>query len=613
MQDRVPSATRRIVSWLSKDLDHASRLQHLSAPREGFGIFRGSMADGVDSISGDAADTGEDDTASIHSCTRGTARGSDSRANVCADARRSRGFSPPAAGSVSHRPPHRLDALDSSGKIQHGSGKPIPIGSGHREGERATPLDERSSDDGMYISPGDSPVEDGDAESGAAAEGGRHEGPPRPPLLDRIQHAMKERLTLEGAGGFVKASISTKVPAEWLRPTRREARGPEVASTGADIDNRYLLRRPRGWARLERSGDKARQTGELRGVAAWGQQQHMSTDDIDDPLLPPPVSTLPPRLSSHSGEEADGGTKGTAKARLRKGIGKSQKPEVASAASGREGGRHEDGNAVDDATAVLEWPALLGAMGSKAPRSPDSRIPLVQSEPLACRPESVASSPAHTAIRDTIKSEPESVGGMTAAVAASAATNGEKAAVLSSPPRSPFQWATRGRQLSAIPPLPLPPPLQKHGVAVAPSPPSLPGTCKGVGVEIASRLRERAWHTGARAWETRQEGWSSTGDDFDADTVGSLFPLKMVMQVSYMYSSQGARACVRSHTLTQRGERTTLEFPCRQDMRLTSVIRSCRSRRWSGTRGLSASSGKGYVPRAWACFPSTRLCTPFAE
>lgn len=282
-----------------------------------------------------------------------------------------------------------------------------------------------SSDNGMYISSEDEESVLGlSGRSSRDVEDGISPRPPHPqrqyqklkPLFDRIQRAIKQRLLPEtkeesARGGYIR---------QWpIQARQGQSRAPS--------DKKRVHARSPG--PHDKTDTKERPS---LGMPAWGgpERSRHGGEEIDV-LLPPPSASTPslsPRFNGDREAEA-------------------RDERVWSGGAGR---------GLDDAaSSALEWPSLLGAMGSRAPRSPTpSTLAGEDPDPKTCLQERVQ---------------------------------------------------------------------------------SLPGTCRGVGVEGRERLRDRAWLTGRRAWEClgRRSGRKrrELGEGFCGDAVGSLFPLDMVLQV----------------------------------------------------------------------------------
>lgn len=579
MRERVPSASRRVVSWLNKGPANTSNRRSgesfrpaVAAPREGFGDNGGEGRAEGEAIGGET--------------TRPSLRDVDS-GNELAAARslslwtNAHALSTEARAAASYAEHEIADSFPETG--EEGA-----LGSGSR-------LDSLSSDYGMYISPGMSPESDDSTPFGstAATDAGENAGtfvlPSSPtsragnsrrgtleggkptgaggdsavrtavPLIDRIQEAIEQRLALDGTGGG--ALSLTKRRPRWFPPARRGA----AATPDHQFQPQEPVSRTRdGCSPAEKGGAVTDKAPRLRGEPAWGQR---SKSELD-PLLPPPASTLPP-LCSHDSEAVRGGATqgrrveaptrggggdGGAGSEQRDGRNRNFGKGGSSLMGATEGGGATDdkGDELADVDAALEWPSLLGAIGSKAP--------LAASPPPSPSvwdlPPSRAASASSIVVNgggDGNDGTPR-VGGETAAAAAlvAEATVATKAEDMAWVPSSPHSPLVRPLPSATSSPARLPPPPRSPAKRSS-SPPPLPSTCRGVGVEVADRLRERAWFRGTRVWgEPKKSAGRQLGrgleEGFDRDAVGSLFPLDMILQVGAGVLSVRcllARFCVR--------------------------------------------------------------------
>lgn len=309
------------------------------------------------------------------------------------------------------------------------------------------------------------------------------------------------------------------------------------------------------------------------GIPAWGEAHGPAPID---PVLPPPVSTVPPaspRPISREGPEGESG--GRSGSGVSKGKRDGDLPAAAAAKARKVRGRDETLSLHDSEEAVgtLEWPSLLGAIGSKAPQSPSPPQAVERdrsgkgwglSQPLS---PSLATEPISSATTTTTASRHAEDGGggyhaggalETSVGAAGASKTSITTSISHSPPSSPrLSSPNRGVVPSALteqaatmvlpravaprsPPRPRPPPPPTRP-KLSVSPARLPGTCRGVGVEVTGRLRDRAWLAGTREWGSAESDDSDArerdrlqralGRRFDRHAVGALFPLRMVLQV----------------------------------------------------------------------------------
>lgn len=541
MRERVPSASRRIVAWLSRDLTLTRNTQRPIVPWEGVATgeeiarsFRGRLG------SGDAVLAG----------------------------RPLRSFSEAQAAVNSNRKTESENGNENE--------SPFPAQAKKDGHWRARSLGVVTTSGGMYISPGDSPERDNSPRFASAqaatyrkitgvapAPGSPHAASSTPPdeaneengatpgegdgegtpvlLLGRLQQAIKQRLTPERSEEIVPSS-TTKDSTGMLHPARHGS-----ATASADRrryrDRNSRTKGPHSSPATTR-GDTQTRAKRSRGLPAWGEQ----FQDGPDSLLPPPPSMLPPPLVNGGEITGGGATQGQRADQPPRGGGSggSDSPSgaihnlgVVATTPGVSGRQGDEGGGLDDVAAALEWPSLLGAMGAKAPRvrtpprpSRSVRdIPPSSPAPTPTRPVDVAGSAWSDDEFERVRQEVAKASGV------GVTTKLETTGPPSSPPMSPFLQALPS-SLSALVPLsalsPLPPP--KPRTTPFSAPPPFPGTCRGEGVEVAERLRERGWLMGTRVWgKSRLSGELGRGrvpgDGFDADAVGSLFPLEMALQV----------------------------------------------------------------------------------
>lgn len=411
--------------------------------------------------------------------------------------------------------------------------------SGEREQGRGVdsppPLEEgwADADDAVYISPAGSPERSGSQGSshglfgggGARRSSGRRSrrvatGPA--PLLNRIQQAIQQRLD---------GTAATAVPS---------SRQPKHLSTTRGIG--------RGTRSTAGKGSAAADSSDGGGTGSGGGGMTARGRDSDtlDPLLPPPSSSLPPSCSSRGSGEGAQARGHQSPRRWSGGEGRERVDRLSS--SGGKIGSAYDGASEEHA---LEWPSLLGALGTGAPSPPPPDLnggndPLQsQAAATAAAAAAAVAADAHARLAGAQQEElPRVRRDIAEAAATTVITSAARSRPLSaSPPRGDPYLLRRipsPRTPRPLPPAPPPPPIATTATFVPPdtqlSPPPPPGICRGVGVEVASRLRERAWFTGTRAWgesgvgSERRRGMS-LAEGFEPDAVGSLFPLDMTMQV----------------------------------------------------------------------------------
>lgn len=617
MHERVPSASRRIVAWLSKNLARSrSGKRRYAAPRDGFGALSNNLGS-VDLP-----------TRMYESYCAGGTVANDAMKSA-SSLEEGRSPSPSPNGALAPCAKRRVDRHVDRGERRDFSQRSEED---RREGGDHKETQTRPSDYGIYISSPDASPRDsglpwgeaafdggsggggsgsggtapgvvnfpppppgsrptmsiGDREEGAALprrevgdaaeRGDGGQGGTTPPLFSRLQQAMKNFSLLEGPGSGGSSERRHRA----ARPDASPAKADTAATffDGGRNNNNNNNRespgevssRTEGWVSRGPFGSPpADYPAERRAgaVAAW---QSGSTGVLD-PLLPPPSSATPPPVVSPrrrhdegiggDGRAAAGGGRSAGGEDPR--AGRSWNFARAGSPSG-EGGGGGQGSVEDDAFA-LEWPSLLGAIGSKAPRvpspapSPAAAAAAVSAAASLVQGTSALSSRASLILpTDTAGGGSDDRGAASVTrsireeIAAAAITNVANAASAalpfsSSPPRSPFLQPQRppsGEATTVPSPVPHQPPLpvSKH-FSRSSIPAPLPGTCHGVGVEVAYRLRQRAWLTGRRTWGVsggsgseaegagagRKRGRALLGEAFDRDAVGSLFPLNMVLQV----------------------------------------------------------------------------------
>lgn len=568
MRRRVPSASGRAVPWLTDSLVHAGRgppqqqrRQPLAAvPREGFGAAEEGEEAGAFASAElrQVVREGEGDTdgpPSSHLGHPGPADRAVAGAAGAAVVVDSRGLKSSWKA--------RQQLVGASGADRDRSvipsreaGEEHALDCGH-----GAPHDDLSvvADGGVYISPAESPEPPyradhfGSGSTAVQVVSG---------VADRIQQAIKQRLVADGGGegggggGGGGVSPSAKRLAGWLQSGWRAASSGTAAATSSSGAHRN--RRHRQWTTGGGGGDTGSSTsrgavagsggsgagdqarGSPRGgVPAWGHESERL-----DPLLPPPLSTLPPASSSHRGR---GNTAAAAAAGSSGSLRRQQRdPQQEEGIEGREGRSQSrdaqaaapeagDGGGTRSEEHALEWPSLLGALGSRAP-SPTTRSDSSHHSRAAAAPVSFSgSTPEDNDRAARIRRE-------TAEAAATAvATGAEDGTLSSSPPRSPFPFrgTSPTRSLSAPARSPAAAAAAAAPLVSSDPPPPPPGTCWGVGVEVAPRLRERGWLTGTRGWgESGLRSGRRRGRDlaqgFQPDAVGSMFPLDMTLQVIFL-------------------------------------------------------------------------------
>ena len=572
----VPSASGRTVALLTEGAVRARRQPATSAtaptPREGFEDLDAEEGDVGVVVSGERRDRGprpdeEDHPAQPRSANRsGLGSGAPlvstfepvRSANVCTAG---------GGGTYDDCSPVRARKKNRDNVVELGRHIPLP------------------PEHGMYISPPMSPdnfeqhlSSRAGFDGGTAAEtvSGQAEGGPRPSvtqsaLLNRVRRAVKQHLIAEG--GDAPSSTSARI-AGWLQPGRQAAR--TAASTLSYFSSRADRNQEQSQvsgAREEGSGatrspaaetaevdvDSGRTSRETKispsrgGVPAWGHKS-----DKRDPLLAYPLSTLPPSTSCSS--RGDGLVSDRVRAPDQH--AEQQSPQLSGAEEpGHRLGRSRslgaappesiEGQGGGDDSEPEEWPSLLGAIGSKTPSAPDPALPSLAVRALSSPFSRAAPAPTSAAAASFPVDEHGDFAASTrvrretaeaAATAVTSATKSGSQAPSASPSRlSPFflrgtSSALLPPPLSPPPPLPLPPPALGALVSSGPPPP-LPGTCRGIGVEVRARLRDRALFTGTREWGESaripgEKRGQVPGEGFEPDAVGSLFPLSMALQVS---------------------------------------------------------------------------------
>lgn len=568
MKERVPSASRRMVSWLSRGVEVGEGTS-VDADADGDGSRNGSdrsdesnRGDGLPGLSSpDAIGPGVPDAP-----LSPTASPSDALAGAASEERRPLLSRDDVAGQYGEVRP--LGAPSSGGDVlpptPPGASEPratsTRAGSGRGLGSSPlTPAEAGTPAGGQpRIAPGQDCVEEPEpGESGhlAAGDCSFEEGAASQStaLLGRLQLAFKH-LAVEAtlaATTSLRRRLRSDLPqaSEHGRSSAHASfspgetpttgtRGPRQAVPGVHAEGEGYL------PRADPVGPTWR--GARGGVPAWGP----GSLDEADALLPPPASTLPPRLlwpESRRRDEAGvsktrDGTGGSVGSGWRAEDSRWSKPstgtanegDVGKGSGGGGGGGHAGdggrGGVSDPASptdpAALEWPSLLGAMGSKTPASPS---PPLSPSPSACEPSPSLPPGSPTTPADAADaSDPSGYRrrreGSTEAVP--------------TPPATPaaHQSFSSPRSTPVVPSSALPPP-------------SLPPTCYGVGVEVAGRLRERAWLAGKRSWEDEEPGRGGggrgrrLGHGFDPESVGGVFPLDMVLQVGGRCRWVGAASC----------------------------------------------------------------------
>ncbi|CAM9221484.1 unnamed protein product, partial [Scytosiphon promiscuus] len=394
MRQFVPSASSRIVPWLTGGAVPAREdsLQPSTAvPREGFGGLRadrGSFTATEDRRGGDNARHEHGDDAVRPGSSYRSLLGSGGDHAGAAIAGGGRGLK----SSWKARRGSRTPPSAAGGGYAEKNGSDLPWRGRSRDsarrggggGDGAPPRLERASseaDGAMYISPAGSPergVFQGSGHGlfggggGAAFRRGSREEPGRSgrtstaqaPLLNRIQQAIQQRLDgTAAAASAATSALRTRQP-KHLSTTRGIGRGTRSAAGSGSV------------APDSRDGGGGAST-----VSEGGQLPYARARDSDalDPLLPPPSSSLPPSVSSR-GRRRGGG--GGARAQGQGGGNQSQQHWAGGEAQERVdrlswsssvgNGGNEDG--VFDEQA-LEWPSLLGALGSRAPSPPPLLLP----------------------------------------------------------------------------------------------------------------------------------------------------------------------------------------------------------------------------------------------
>lgn len=559
MRERVPSASHRMVSWLSKDTVYAKRREaHPASPQETFG---GSDREEKSDV--ERAWTDEES----NSRSWGDSLVDFSRKNAAAQSSRS---SSTSAGILS-----KEDLKSSRATHEAGEGSLAPKGVSGEEHACSFNLNTTPSDYGIYISPETSPKSvspplglssTGKAIDSASTtpsckqsrswprtvesrnvpvvEASNDQGTHQLRLFGRIQQAIMQRLTTEGVGGDMPSSAMLRERS--LQPGRRRA-AITAATAARSRHDRLQKNTARTSAKCSptRKGiDSDKRGSTTQGVPAW----EWRSKDVLDPLLRPPTSPLPPTPSSANDTSRFFG-------RISHGWREEVNPRDSAGileqgdgrpcdfdrvgAPARVAGGDESPSFHDDGASALEWPSLLGAIGSKTPRlpTPPPPPPPLQVPPSYQEVVTPGSSvPINAFGADDALGECARAGGGEAAtelVVATAVTTNVKEMPLSvSPPRSSFLREAPSISQSTL--AEQPPPMQAT-VYFATAP--LPGTCRREGVEVGHRLRERAWLLGTRSWgEPKQEDsgrrhGQKLGGTFERDSVGSMFPLDMVLQV----------------------------------------------------------------------------------
>lgn len=427
-------------------------------------------------------------------------------------------------------------------------------------------------------------------------DGSEHGSTTGTPLLGRLHQALKTLMLKETGAATAPEAVSKAANSLSMRPFSKvdggaddhmTVRQPTATTssfgdrddTSATITGRYYPDYFNGGTSIPVDAHRAMAKSEIAtsssysnvrspfGVPAWGKRG--STADVPDPLLPPPASTVPPPPTRSS----DGRGRGEGAERdLRRGGGGGRGMDKTGGGSPSTRGRVHGGEiALPNDDTVLEWPSLLGAIGSKAPRSPSpplfsnsgegGRISPSRATPPVAHPPtsppvayvsifsaSQQSGEGECGSKDDDVGDPAG-GGRVGPIRERQETR-TAASPATSPPRSlRLEAASSALELPRADP---PPPLLPQPRASLWLPP-LPATCGGVGVDVAERLRERAWLAGTRTWgggvAGAREGsvddvWAATGNGtatekgrqqlgygFDREAVGALFRLNMTLQV----------------------------------------------------------------------------------
>ncbi|CAM9779152.1 unnamed protein product, partial [Hapterophycus canaliculatus] len=558
MRQYVPSASSRIVPWLTEG-DVPAREDSLqfsaAVPREGFGGLDADRNRSTATAGGRAEDKVR------HESESGASR-LDSSYRILL------GSSGESAGAVLVGGGR---GLKSSWKARRGARPPPSVpggGDGNEEGSIFTgrdsggesarrdagvprPLEGGSAeaDDEMYISPAGSPERSASQGFGQGLFAGNvvarrwsREAPEQSgqrsagqaPLLNRIQQAIQQRLdgTAAAAASAVTSSSRSRQP-KHLSTTRGIGRGARSAAK-VPVE--------------AESGDGGGGGGGVGSSGAGGVPTRRRGSDAPDPLLPPPPSSLPPSCSSRARGGGGGHAQGKrggyqSPQRWADGEGQDRLDRLSWSSSVGKGGN--EGGASEEY--ALEWPSLLGALGSRAPSPPPPGL-TGGSDALQSRAAiAAAAAAAHAGLANDHGAVSPRVRRDIAEAAATTVTSAARSSPLSaSPSRAPFLLRRIPSPISPrpLPPPPPPPPVPTAAAAFVPSepPPSLlppppppPGICRGVGVEVPPRLRERAWFTGTRVWgesgvsSERRRGMA-LAEGFEPDAVGSLFPLDMTLQ-----------------------------------------------------------------------------------
>lgn len=392
----------------------------------------------------------------------------------------------------------------------------------------------------------------------------------------------------DGGGSSTYFGVPSEMPTISNLPPRAGVRNSTTASNGLFYPNYFGGRRAVTATAVVAAAAAAAESTSLRStsrpsIPAWGGEGQ----EVLDPILPPPASTIAPvsfrpygRERREREQDGRGGGSGGVGFRGKSGSASPSLSVVVAAgaeAAALKGKTHGGDDilrpppqeaAADDPT--LEWPSLLGAIGSKAPQSPSRPFAAARLEGHGVSPPrspSVAASatpppsllfPLGGSVGIGSSGGGGGLGALIGGVAPAAMTATHASHdFCSSPrprPRSPYEGGSSAMK-SRVPPRVITPfPSSFHRSTLFP--PSLPATCEGVGVEVAERLRERAWLAGTRTWAVagsgdvvsgqQEEGAGgggarekdrrerTLGQRFNREAVGALFPLGMVLQVGWV-------------------------------------------------------------------------------
>lgn len=557
MRERVPSASRRMVRWLSRQVgvETASSLagrgggDHRRKAPDGGGddvdssksvMLPRGVAPRAVTLASDAetpasiplGERASSDEGKVAAGGRDSDRQAQARNATSVTHPLESSYDEPAAATLTSQ---QREAV--SGAIQHASGSaptkafkaPETVDSrGHPQGDTGEAL--KGDDSEKERALGQSAREGRHAVQGAATA----QGPPQ--LLARFQQTLKQlaiESTATATASLRRHLLPDSVPSAEGNP---ETRNPPQKRQGEIPAG--IVAKANGMTMVDA---KSSPWNSRRSVPAWGA----GSADEADVLLPAPTSTLPPRCRHRSRRRDE-----REAARTRDGIGgvgagwraeeirwRNGSQSTIADGSGARGIHSGAGKGGIDAESLqdgggLEWPSLLGAMGSRTPMSPQSTAsPVLSSTTRELSPPPLSSSPEGASLvvmtagtgASSHLSRRDASAGMSLGSGVTAAGQGHF-----SPPQSPH-----------IHPLTVPPhpPLLALSSASA-TMRQLPSTCYGVGVEVPRRLQDRAWLVGTRSWGDGEPGHSQDGrprrilgHGFEAQSVGALFPLGMVLQV----------------------------------------------------------------------------------